>query len=185
MNASTLVNFGLKRNDRALVQRVAAGDVAAFDELYVAYHLDVYRYARYLLRDAAAAEDVLQETFLAVWRGAGRFRGETAVKGWLLRIVHHQAVSWWRKQRPVESLDDDPEQYERIPDAHECLAWPNEALRAALDGLTRPHRAVIDLTFYHDLSQAEIARIMGCSVGTVKSRMHYALKTLRRLMLGY
>ena len=182
MNATSQVNFRLKRSDQALVQRVAAGDVDAFEALYAAYHLDVYRYARYLLRDEIAAEDVLQETFWAVWRGAAGFRGDATVKAWLLRIAHHQAVSCWRKQRPVESLDDEPEQYERIPDANECLAWPNEALLAALDGLTRPHRAVIDLTFYHDLSQAEIARIMGCSVGTVKSRMHYALKTLRRLM---
>lgn len=183
-SASNLAGCQSGRSEcsQILVQRVAAGDVAAFDELYVAYHLDVYRYARYLLPYADVAEDVLQETFFAAWRGAGRFRGDTTVKSWLLSIAHHQAMSWWRKQRPVESLDDSGH-YERVPDSRDHLAWPNESLRAALDRLTRPHRTVIALTFGLDMSQAEIAQIMQCSIGTVKSRMHYALQQLRRQLV--
>jgi len=169
--------------DHQLLRQVAARDERAFDALYQAYGSAVYGYLMRLLNEPVAAEDLLQEVFLAAWQGAGRFRAEARVKTWLLRIAHHQAVSWLRRQRKALALD---ELAEAVADdgAEEALArtWHADEIRAALDRLTPNHRAVIELTFMHDLSYAEIAQIMDCPIGTVKSRMSYALRHLDRVL---
>ncbi len=90
--------------DRLLLQAVAQGDENAIGELYQRYQAPLYNYLLRLMREPAGAEDLLQEIFIAVWQGAGRFRGEAKVKTWLFRIAHNQAVSWLRRLRPVESL---------------------------------------------------------------------------------
>jgi len=162
-------------DERGLMARVAAGDARAVDELYCTYAAALYGYARYLMGERCAAEDVLQEAFVAAWRGAARWRGDCALKTWLLRITHHMAVSHWRATHPTQALAD----YEWLADERAASIEPRPDLRAALAGLSANHRLVIYLTFVEDRSQADIAAIMGCSVGTIKSRMHYALRALR------
>jgi RNA polymerase sigma-70 factor (ECF subfamily) len=169
--------------DHQLVRQVAARDERAFDELYRSYSAAVYGYLLHLVNEPAVAEDLLQEVFLAAWQGADRFRAEARVKTWLLRIAHHQAVSWLRRRRPAVALDD---LAEAVADdtAEEALAyaWRADEIRAALERLSANHRAVIELTFMHDLSYTEIAEIMDCPIGTVKSRMSYALRHLDRVL---
>ena len=179
-NSAALSRFDA---DHQLVRQVAARNEHAFDELYQSYSAAVYGYLLHLINEPAAAEDLLQEVFLAAWQGADRFRAEARVKTWLLRIAHHQAVSWLRRQRQAVTLDD---LAEIVADdtAEEALAhaWRADEIRAALDQLSANHRAVVELTFMHDLSYTEIAEIMDCPIGTVKSRMSYALKHLDRVL---
>jgi RNA polymerase sigma-70 factor, ECF subfamily len=170
--------------DHQLLRQVASGDERAFDELYVLYGAVVYNFLLRLINEPAASEELLQEVFLAAWQGADRFRAEATVKTWLLRIAHHQAVSWLRRHHRMVSLDDAVEVAadEDHIDERLARAWQADRVRAALTQLSPKHRAVIELAFAHDLSYAEIARIVACPVGTVKSRMSYALRHLTAVL---
>ena len=140
-------------------------------------------YLSRLVRDTAVAEELFQELFLTVWKDAGRFRGRASVRTWLYRIAHNQAVSWLRKKRPdlrdefPSAIGNDP-----APETEAINAAQREQIVAALDQLSPNHRAVVELTFYHQMSNREIARVMGCPVGTVKSRMSYARRQLAAVL---
>lgn len=169
--------------DVDLLRQVAAGDEAAFAELYDLYAPPVYNYLLRLVNEPSVAEEILQEVFLAMWRGARRFRAEAKVKTWLLRIAHHQAVTWLRRKRTVLWPDDELEG-DAADSIEEDLArnWQIDQVRGALARLSPKHRAVIELTFVHGLSYLEIAQVMNCPIGTVKSRMSYALRHLNDLL---
>ncbi len=179
----TLNTLAQPPTDLDLLRQTAAGDEAAFAELYDLYAPPVYNYLLRLVNEPSIAEEILQEVFLAMWRGAQRFRGEAKVKTWLLRIAHHQAVSWLRRHRPASSLDEatDIAEDEHI-DERLARAWQADRVRAALSELSPKQRAVIELTFVHGLSYLEIAHVMNCPIGTVKSRMSYALRNLNDLL---
>jgi RNA polymerase sigma-70 factor (ECF subfamily) len=174
-----------EETDERLLATVAEGNERAFAELYQEHSLAVFNYLLRLIHDRNLAEDLLQETFVAVWRGADGFRHQAQVKTWLLRIAHNRAVSWLRRHRPqsmqenLEVADDAPG-----PEALSLISWRNEELLSALDALSPNHRAVIELAFAHELPYSEIAVIMECPEGTVKSRMSYALKQLHGLLIG-
>jgi RNA polymerase sigma-70 factor (ECF subfamily) len=169
--------------DIELLRQVAAGDDAAFAELYDLYAPPVYNYLLRLINEPAVAEEILQEVFLVMWQSAHRFRAEAKVKTWLLRIAHHQAVSWLRRTRVVLWPHDEVE-IEGPDHIEDYMArrWQLTQIRAALAKLSPNHRAVIELTFVQGLSYAEIAEVMNCPIGTVKSRMSYALRHLNTLL---
>jgi RNA polymerase sigma-70 factor (ECF subfamily) len=169
--------------DIELLRQVAAGDEAAFAELYDQYAPPVYNYLLRLINEPAVAEEILQEVFLVMWQSAHRFRAEAKVKTWLLRIAHHLAVSWLRRARVVLWPHDElvTEGDEHV-ETQLARRWQIDQIRAALVQLSPNHRAVIELTFVQGLSYAEIADVMNCPVGTVKSRMSYALRHMNRLL---
>lgn len=171
--------------DKRLIAAIAQGDERAFAELYQIHSPEVFNYLVRLIHDRNLAEDLLQETFVAVWRGAEAFKRRSQVRTWLFRIAHNRAVSWLRRHRP-QSLQEDLDMADEAPspEALSLLNWRNEALLAALDALSPNHRAVVELAFAHDLAYSDIAQIMQCPVGTVKSRMSYALQHLQRLLIG-
>lgn len=168
-----------------LLRRVAKGNQSAFEELYQAFNVPIYNYLLRLTHKRAIAENLLQETFLAVWEGAGDFRSEARVKNWIYAIAHHQAVAWLRKtlvdEQPREiPLTENHRQEDALANPEET-AFANAQVKDihhALEGLSPTHRAVIELSYVHDFTYREIARIMDCPEGTVKSRMSYALKRL-------
>jgi RNA polymerase sigma-70 factor (ECF subfamily) len=169
--------------DQQLIRMIARGDHNAFTELYNDYSVSIYNYLLRLIHIQNVAEDLLQETFVAVWKGAGRFHGRSTVKTWLFRIGHNQAVSWLRKEAGNELVDEEhlppvePQIEERL-----MLEWRTDQLLDALEELSANHRAVIELVFVHEMSYAEVAQVMNCPEGTVKSRMSYALKRLNKLI---
>ncbi len=171
--------------DTELLRQVAAGDEAAFAELYDLYAPPVFNYLLRLINDPAVAEEILQEVFLVMWQSAHRFRAEAKVKTWLLRIAHHQAVSWLRRTRvvlwPHDEIEVDDPADAHIED-HLAHRWRIDQVRGALAQLSPNHRAVIELTFGQGLSYAEISEVMNCPVGTVKSRMSYALRHMNALL---
>ncbi len=173
------------KKDQRLILRTAKGSERAFEKLYEAYAVPIYNYLVRLTHEEAVAENLLQETFLAVWEGAGEFRGEAQVKNWIYRIAHHQAVTWLRKTRVDELPREIPLTESHLQDAPqedpETLAIEEaraEDVRRALERLSTLHRAVVELAYVHEFTYREIARIMDCPEGTVKSRMSYALKRL-------
>ena len=165
---------------------MAAGDEEALSALYTMHSSRVYNYALRLIGDERDAEEILQDVFMAAWRTAGRFRGQARVTTWLMRIAHYRAVDRIRAQQrriKVRALDVSDE---RLPDEHgEAgfeLVGSIDQIQAAFAHLSIEHRAAIELTFTHGLSYAEAATVMGVPFGTVQSRLHYAIRHLRRVL---
>ena len=170
--------------DGTLIGRIARGDRLAMQVLFARHHVRVYRFVLRILRDEMAAEDVIGEVFLDVWRQANRFEGRSAVSTWLIAIARFKALSLLRKRRD-ESLDDDViESIEEPSDDPELIMAKQDKgakLRQCLASLSPEHREVIDLVYYHEKSVQEVARIVGIPENTVKTRMFYARKKLGEL----
>ncbi len=175
--------------ERAL-RGVACGERGIFAELYREMQPNSVRYATGLLAgDRGAAEDVVDEAFLAIWQQAGRFDGTGSGEGWIRRIVRNKAVDWLRKQRePLASSEAQvlhwEESVDDAPGPLETLTAKSEAslLRNAMDRLSMDHREVIWLCYFEDRSIAEIADISNCPIATVKTRLFYARKMMHQLL---
>jgi RNA polymerase sigma-70 factor, ECF subfamily len=172
-------------SDEALIARIAAGDRDAMQALYCRHQVRVYRFVLRLVRNHTAAEDVISDVFLDVWRQAGSFEGRSAVSTWLLAIARFKALSVLRR-KPEEELTEHCAA--AVPDAMDdpevAVAKKDTGaiLRQCLKALSREHREVIDLVYYHEKSVEEVARIVGIPEATVKTRMFYARKKLSGLL---
>jgi len=164
--------------DRELISRVAAGDEAAFRQLYERYGDRVFRYALTLVRNLHLAEEVVQETMVAIWRGAGSFKGGSRVSTWIFGIARNQAHALLRREVRGERV---PEESLTLPDPAEAVEREDRVL-SALAKLPPDQREVVVLAFYEGLSYREIARLLGVLEGTVKSRMHFAKRKLREAL---
>ena len=170
-------------NDEQLIQRLVKGDEAALTELYECYAEQIYNFALRICRNEEAAEDVLQEVFVAAWQQAASFRRQAKVKTWLLRIAHHRSVSWIRRQRPTANIDDIDQLQGNAGEDLTAIAYAElEHLQKALDCLSAEQRATVELVFDHSLSYQEAAEVMGCPLGTVKSRLNAALRCLGQVL---
>ena len=170
--------------DEALIGRIARDDRLAMQVLFARHHVRIYRFVLRLLRDEMAAEDVIGDVFLDVWRQASRFEGRSAVSTWLIAIERFKALSLLRKRRDdgldaetaelIEDAADDPERAVTKQDK-------GEKLRKCLEGFSPEHREIIDLVYHHEKSEEEVARIVGIPENTVKTRVFYARKKLGEL----
>jgi RNA polymerase sigma-70 factor (ECF subfamily) len=174
--------------DRAVLVRVAAGDLHALDELYERYKTMAYSIAYRITNDPTLAEDVVQDAFLGAWRNASRYiEGRGSVKTWLLSIVHHRAIDAVRRRRPTTGLpereDVPPPQLQR-PDIWGDVAASLDAdtVRGALAVLSDVQREAIGLAYFGGLTQQEIAARTDTPLGTVKSRMRLGLLAMRRFL---
>jgi RNA polymerase sigma-70 factor (ECF subfamily) len=168
-------------DDQALLKRIAKGDEDALRWLVDCYGQRLYAYALRLTGSPTAAEEAVQESLVAVWQGAGRYRGEGRAVAWLLRIVHHKALNSMRG-RPVDSLDEKQDEVaaaEPLPDELVSRGDQQRMLKDGLAKLSPDHRAALELVFYQGLSLEEAASVLACPVGTVKSRLNYAKTALR------
>src|SRR4051812_6266859 len=172
-------------SDEALIARIASGDRDAMRALYLKHHVRVYRFVMRLVRNQTVAEDVVGDVFLDVWRQASSFEGRSAVSTWLLAIARFKALSVLRR-KPEDELTE-----ERAAVLADPLDDPETAvgkqdtgaiLRQCLKGLSREHREVIDLVYYHEKSVEEVAQIVGIPEATVKTRMFYARKKLSGML---
>ena len=169
-----------------LLRRIASGDESAFERFYRSQADRVYRFLRTRLQDATAAGEILNEVMLEVWRTAQRFEGRSRVQTWLLGIAHHRMVDHLRRNRRHrgdaldESLaDDDAPAAARLVNALQ----EGELLRRCLDRLSDVQRQVMHLAFFEELSYTEIARIVDCPEGTVKTRVFHARQALKRCLM--
>jgi RNA polymerase sigma factor (sigma-70 family) len=173
----------LSESDEVLLHRVGGGDAEALTALYQRHANGLFGFLLRLAGDRMLAEEILQDTLLAVWRGSAGFAGRSQVRTWLYGIARRQAHNRLRVARPVEAvLDDMPEPQMEGPGPEELALASVERDRvlAAVDHLSLVHREVVMLTFVAELSQAEIAEVVGVPVGTVKSRLHNARAALVR-----
>ena len=170
-------------DDQELLIQIRLGDEAAFGELYDRYSSPLYNYLLRLTSEQNSADELLQEVFLGCWRSARRFRGDSTVKTWLFRIAHHKSASWLRKhtnRNPAVSLDETAltADLDALPEQLTIDSWESGQILTAVNQLSPKHRAVIELSFVHQFSYPEIAEILRCPVGTIKSRVSYALRIL-------
>ncbi len=171
----------LRDGDVDLIDRIGRGDRAAMRAFYDRHQAGLHRFIRLRIGDAIEASDILQETFLEVWRNAVRFRGAAAPRTWLYGIARNKAVDRLRRSRRT-TLRDLPD--DTIPDEAPSplavieAASDAERLRACIGKLTPAQQAAVRLTFFEDLSYPEAATVEGVPVGTIKTRIHHAKKLL-------
>lgn len=175
-----------------LVERCQAGDRSAFEELFTLYRDDVFRFAFLVVRDASLAQDVVQEAFLKVFRSIAKFQFRSSFKSWLYRVAVNEAITILRRRKVKEELDPTPGASFDQGAANSARDWqPEEAaldseerrlLHFAIDQLDSVHRSVVVLKYFHEFSDTEIAAVIGCPAGTVKSRLHRARELLRHSM---
>lgn len=185
--ASEPLSGALKRTRLALVVlRCQSGDEQAFTELVQAYGPQTLRYLQALVGDDA--EDVLQETWLAAFRGIRELHDPGAFHPWLLRTARHRALNWLRKHQRERELLVDSTQEPAVeepaePDFPPDLDFIDEArLNAAMREMPPPQREVLVLRYRDDLSYAQIAQLTAVPLGTVRTRLHHARKRLARLL---
>jgi len=177
--------------DAALVERLREGDAKALDELFRRHRDAAYGIAYRLVGSRQDALDVVQEAFIHVMRGIEGFRGQSAFRTWLYRIVTHAALDYrrYRSHRRAESLDA-----ENVPEpAAEGPAQPappeiaaehdlRRAIDEALANISEKNRAALVLYAMEGMSYKEVAEVLGISVGTVMSRIFNARQRLRELL---
>ena len=172
-------------SDEALIARVAKGDRQALKLLYGRHHVKIFRFALRLMTDEAAAEDVVSDVFLAVWRRAGRFEGRAQVSTWLFGIARHKVLSRLRA-RTNDPLDDEVAESIEDPADNPEVTMQKEQhrmlLQDCLTQLSATHREIVDLVYYHGKKIEEAASILGVPLNTVKTRMFYARKRLGELI---
>jgi len=169
--------------ERVLVLRCQAGDDVAFTELVGRYQPRLRYFLRKMLAGAAAAEDVAQDVWADVVRAVPRLANPGAFRAWLYRIARDRAWRYLRRRPPPHRSIDDVD-VAANGTADEFTAEDAARVHAALDTLPPEHREVMVLRYVEDMSYDEIARVAGCPVGTVRSRLHHAKRALRRVLEG-
>ena len=164
-------------------QQVAIPDGKnVIERLIHQYHGDVYRYGFRLSGNAADADDLAQQVFLAAHQKIDQLREMERARGWLLAITRNQFFKMYRRRRPVDSssLELDVNQ---VPDDLEKEEFDQERLQAALDEMPEPYRTVLLMFYFEDLSYQEIADTIQVAIGTVMSRLSRAKGQLRYKLL--
>ena len=163
-----------------LIPRIAAGDRTAFAELYRATETSVFKFIRSRLNDPFGAADILHDTYMDVWKAAGRFEGRSKVTTWIMGIAHRKVIDAYRRGGRTVLTDETPEMEDDAPSPEACLASAEEAehVRHCLGKLKDEHRTAISLAFYEDMTYGEIAEVTGAPEGTIKTRVFHAKKLL-------
>jgi RNA polymerase sigma-70 factor, ECF subfamily len=173
------------QDDATLLRRIGQGDENAMAELYRRLGRVVLAQVLLVTGERALAEEILQDTMLAVWRGAGAFRGESSVRSWVIAIARRQTRDRLRGRR-LQVVDDTflADQPSRGPGT-ELAALDRAELAevtAAIRQLRLPHREILGLAFGADLSLPEVADVLGVPIGTVKSRLAAARTALGQVL---
>ena len=184
-------------SDLDLVKQAQTGDTAAFDTLVGRYRNRVFGMIYNMVHNEQDAWDLAQDSFLKAWKSIGRFRGQSSFYTWVYRIVMNVTIDWLRKKqiRGGAGEFDDAVQLKEIDPASRTAPHPDalphermeqgeirQRIDAAIAQLSAEHRAVILLKEIDDMQYHEIAESLGCSIGTVMSRLFYARKKLQNLL---
>jgi len=173
--------------DFQLAQRAAGGDMPAFEEIYQRHHRRVYSICLRMLQNAHEAEDLTQDVFIQLYRKIGSFRGDSAFTTWLHRMTVNQVLMHFRKR--TVKFEKTTEEGETPDQVVAGTSNPNKmpivdkiALENAIDQLPTGYKNVFVLHDVEGFEHEEVAKILGCSVGTSKSQLHKARLKLQKLL---
>ena len=175
-----------RESEALLMERIRAKDVGAFEDLYRSYRNRLARFLFKLVHRPHLVEEIMNDTLMVVWDRAEAFNGESKLSTWIFAIAYRKSMKALRSyQDPV----DDKNAEERIsldpsPEDEFGFQRTRALLMQAIGELSPEHRAVVDFTYFHEMGYQEIAEIMSCPVGTVKTRMFHARRQLRRRLAG-
>jgi len=182
-----------EREDTELVAKCQRGDMRAFNELVTKYRGKVYAMIYNMIHNEQDAWDLAQDGFLKAWKSIGRFRGQSAFYTWLYRIMMNVAIDWVRRKQITGDAEFDEElglkeveagastvpQAEPLPFEKMEREEIRKRIDEAVEKLSPEHRAVILMREMDGMQYEEIAEALGCSTGTVMSRLFYARKKLQ------
>jgi RNA polymerase sigma-70 factor (ECF subfamily) len=187
-----------RERDAELVRASQAGDRGAFDQLVERYKEIVYAVSYRFARDPDLAMDLAQEAFVRAYRGIRGFKGKSSFSTWLYRIAVNSCIDYTRRRSRTVEPNTVPEEVADFagsepaetrpgsrPDAFALTSELGEQIQRAIDALPDYHKSVFVLYEIQGLSYKEIAQVVGCSIGTVMSRLHYARKKLRAMLEPY
>jgi RNA polymerase sigma-70 factor (ECF subfamily) len=197
-SASSEAGRGEEPSDLELVLRTKGGEPQAFDCLIERYQRRLFHVIYGIVLNYQDADDVLIETLVRAYRSIGRFRENSSFYTWVYRIAVNTAINWKRRavKRTTVSLDTEEEERalpEELVDRKSGrdslrrleLEELQKKLNECLARLSYPHRVVVTLFDLEGMSHAQIAEVLGCSQGTVRSRLFYAHQQLKRCLRGY
>jgi len=173
--------------DYELAQRASSGDMPSFEQLYARHSRRVYSLCLRMTANTAEAEDLAQEVFIQLFRKIGSFRGESQFTTWLHRLTVNQVLMHFRRKgvRLEQTTEDGEAPVQVVRGTEDPSRMPvvdRIALERAVEGLPPGYRAVFILHDVEGHEHEEIARMLGCSVGTSKSQLHKARMKLRTLL---
>ncbi len=172
-------------DDRELMARISNADATAMKTLFARHQIGVFRFVERILRNPAIAEELTNEVFLEVWRGARNFQGRSSVSTWILAIAHNRSRNVMRKRRELCWNEDHAAQIPDQQDDPEIAsqkADKSALLRKCSDALAPLHREIIDLVYYHEMSIRQASEVLSVPEGTVKARLFNARKKLQELL---
>ena len=169
--------------DIGLIAAIRAGDAKAFERLYRRHQPRLARFVGNLVRSPPIAEEVVNDTLMVVWERPDAFSGASRFSTWLFAIAYRKALRARHRRAPADEPDGAIEPGPP-PDQALARARARSVLQGAIRDLSPEHRAVIDLTYFHEIGYREIAQIMDCPIDTVKTRMFHARRHLRRKLVG-
>jgi RNA polymerase sigma-70 factor (ECF subfamily) len=175
-----------RATDGELLQRIADGDSAAFDTLYRRFARPILGLALRLLRDRSRAEDAVQETFAAIWRSAASYRPDRGPGApWLYAVARNAIIDRARARRDA-TFAEPPEEASGAPGPAERAesAYTSWRVHRAVHDLPESEREVLELAYWGELSQREVAQFLGIPLGTVKTRTRSGLARLADLLEG-
>jgi RNA polymerase sigma-70 factor (ECF subfamily) len=189
-------NTNSSASDESLVRAAHQGDMNAFEELVKRHREKIFARAFSMLRNEDEAVDLSQEAWVKAWQRLNQFQGDSSFVTWITRIVINLCLDHLRKQKrqktdSIEQMDEETGGVERqlpviTPNPTEKLERQELRVRInrALDQLSEEHRTVLVLHEFEEMEYKEIAKTMGCSIGTVMSRLFYARRRMASLLAG-
>jgi RNA polymerase sigma-70 factor, ECF subfamily len=170
-------------SDLALVTAIRSGDQGAMATLYDRYSPIVYSVALRVLQDTGAAEDVLQDIFMQLWRNPGAFDASRGKMGaWLAVIARHRAIDRLRRRRPENDIEDVVVSVEPDLATEADRSRSLDRIRAALRTMSPPQRSALEMAYFEGLTHVEIAEKTGEPLGTIKTRIRTGLLSLRKVL---
>lgn len=177
----------VKKADFDLTKAAASGDMMAFEELYQRHHRRVYSICLRMLQNASEAEDLTQDVFIQLYRKVGSFRGDSAFTTWLHRLTVNQVLMHFRKRNVKfeKTTEEGETPVQIVPGTESPFKMPivdKIAIDTAIAQLPEGYKNVFVLHDVEGFEHEEVARILGCSVGTSKSQLHKARLKMRKLL---
>ncbi len=172
-------------DETEVLHRAQAGDWEAFELLLGQYREVLARMTYLTTRDRESVQDIVQEALVQIWRGLPSYRPSGSLKAWMMKIVINQARKSYRRKRietvPLEAVADMPGKFDG-PEEAAIRSDEAHTIQAAIESLSVDHQQVLVLRYYADLSVPEIAKVLVCREGTVKSRLNRALDRLEEVV---